>query len=53
MLASLGTGYLVTHFTYAPVFLLSGLMHPLSAILIYSLLPDGLFSESLRRRSAL
>jgi ACS family hexuronate transporter-like MFS transporter len=53
MLASLGTGYLVTHFTYAPVFLLSGLMHPLSAVLIYALLPDGLFTESLRRRSAL
>jgi hypothetical protein len=28
---------------------LSGLMHPLSAVLIYALLPDGLFTESLRR----
>lgn len=43
MLASLGTGYLVTHFTYAPVFLLAGLMHPLSAILTYALLPDRFF----------
>jgi len=51
MLASLGTGYLVTHFTYAPVFLLSGLMHPLSAVLIYALLPDRLFTDALRRSS--
>jgi hypothetical protein len=29
------------------------MMHPLSAVLIYSLLPDGLFTESLRRRAAL
>ena len=33
MLAQLGTGYLVVHFSYAPVFLLAGLMHPLSAAL--------------------
>jgi ACS family hexuronate transporter-like MFS transporter len=45
MLASLGTGYLVTHFTYAPVFLLAGLMHPLSAVLIYVLLPDRCFAK--------
>jgi ACS family hexuronate transporter-like MFS transporter len=43
MLASIGTGYIVTHFTYAPIFLLSGLMHPLSAGLTYVLLPDRLF----------
>src|SRR5450755_5196820 len=45
MLASLGTGYLVTHFTYAPVFLLAGLMHPLSAVLTYALLPDRFFAK--------
>ncbi len=44
MLASLGTGYIVTHFTYAPVFLLAGLMHPLSAVLTYVLLPDRFFT---------
>jgi ACS family hexuronate transporter-like MFS transporter len=43
MLASLGTGYVVTHFTYAPVFLMAGLMHPLSAVLTYVLLPDRFF----------
>ena len=46
MLAQLGTGYLVTNFSYAPVFLLAGLMHPLSAGLTYWLLPDG---DSARR----
>jgi MFS transporter, ACS family, hexuronate transporter len=44
MLASLGTGYIVTHFTYAPVFLMAGLMHPLSAVLTYALLPDRFFA---------
>jgi MFS transporter, ACS family, hexuronate transporter len=42
-LANLGTGYVVLHFSYAPVFLLAGLMHPLSAVLTYALLPDTLF----------
>ena len=46
MLASLGTGYLVMHFSYAPVFLLAGLMHPLSAVLTYWLLPDRFFTKS-------
>ncbi len=42
-LANLGTGYVVMHFSYAPVFLLAGLMHPLSAVLTYVLLPDAQF----------
>ena len=45
MLAQLGTGYLVTRFSYAPVFVLAGLMHPLSAILTYWLLPDRYFAR--------
>jgi ACS family hexuronate transporter-like MFS transporter len=45
MLASLGTGYIVMHFTYAPIFLLAGLMHPLSAVLTYTLLPDRYFAR--------
>lgn len=44
-LANLGTGYIVTHFTYAPIFLMAGLMHPLSAVLIYTLLPDRYFKS--------
>jgi ACS family hexuronate transporter-like MFS transporter len=45
MLAQLGTGYLVKHFSYAPVFLLAGLMHPLAALLVYRLLPDRHFEQ--------
>jgi MFS transporter, ACS family, hexuronate transporter len=45
MLASLGTGYVVMHFTYAPIFLMAGLMHPLSAVLTYALLPDRCFAR--------
>lgn len=45
MLASLGTGYVVQHFSYAPVFLLAGLMHPISAALTYWLLPDRYFAS--------
>jgi ACS family hexuronate transporter-like MFS transporter len=43
MLANLGTGYVVQNFSYAPVFLAAGLMHPLSAIIVYRLLPDRYF----------
>ncbi len=45
VLATLGTGYVVTHFTYAPVFLMAGLMHPLSAVLTYAFLPDRCFEK--------
>lgn len=43
MLANLGTGYIVAHFTYSPVFLVAGLMHPLSVTLVWRLLPDRQF----------
>ena len=43
MLANLGTGYVVAHFSYSPVFLMAGLMHPLSVALVYWLLPDRSF----------
>ncbi len=49
MLAQLGTGYLVVHFSYAPVFLLAGIMHPISAVLIYALLPDRYFGHAASR----
>jgi ACS family hexuronate transporter-like MFS transporter len=45
MLASLGTGYIVSSFSYAPVFLIAGLMHPLSIILIYWMLPNRYFQR--------
>jgi MFS transporter, ACS family, hexuronate transporter len=47
ILANLGTGYLVMNYSYAPVFLMAGLMHPLSAVLIYRLLPDRYFRNAL------
>ncbi len=45
ILANLGTGYLVQRFSYAPVFLLAGLMHPLSIALVYWLLPERRFTD--------
>lgn len=43
MLASLGTGWLVQNFSYTPVFVMAGFMHPLSIGLIYWLLPNRYF----------
>src|SRR5947209_6859427 len=43
MLANLGTGFIVQHFSYAPIFLMAGLMHPLSIVLVYWLLPNRYF----------
>jgi len=33
----------VQHFSYAPVFFMAGLMHPLSTALVYWLLPNRYF----------
>jgi ACS family hexuronate transporter-like MFS transporter len=44
-LANLGTGWVVQHFSYAPIFALAGLMHPLSIVLVYRLLPDRYFRK--------
>ncbi|PYT18131.1 MAG: MFS transporter [Acidobacteria bacterium] len=54
MLAQLGTGYLVTHLSYAYtlLFLIAGLVHPLSAGLTYWLLPDREFTRSKARGPA-
>ena len=41
MLANLGTGYLVMHFSYAPVFVIAGLMHPLSSVIVYRMLKNN------------
>ncbi len=46
MLANLGTGWVVQNFSYAPIFLLAGLVHPLSAGIIYWLLPDRYFKDA-------
>jgi len=46
MLANLGTGYVVAHYSYSPIFLMAGLMHPLSAFIVYKLLPDRYFGSA-------
>ncbi len=47
MIANLGTGWIVRHFSYSPVFLIAGLMHPLSIVIVMVLLPNRRFSSSL------
>jgi MFS transporter, ACS family, hexuronate transporter len=46
ILANLGTGYLVQNFSYAPIFLIIGLMHPLATLIVYRLLPDRYFTRT-------
>ncbi|MDX2154531.1 MAG: MFS transporter [Bryobacteraceae bacterium] len=47
MLANLGTGaFVAAAGTYTPIFLIAGLMHPLSALLTYWLLPDRYFRRA-------
>jgi ACS family hexuronate transporter-like MFS transporter len=43
LLANLFTGAIVMNYSYAPVFLAAGLVHPLSALIVYKLLPDRYF----------
>jgi hypothetical protein len=43
MLANMGTGWVVSRLSYSPIFLIAGLMHPLSMVLIGKLLPDRYF----------
>ena len=45
VLATLGTAWFVQRFSYAPIFALAGLMHPLSAALVYWLLPQRYFKS--------
>jgi ACS family hexuronate transporter-like MFS transporter len=43
MFAQLGTGYIVSRFSYAPIFLIAGLMHPMCMAIIFRMLPDSRF----------
>src|SRR5262249_16391843 len=38
MVANLGTGYVVSQFSYSPVFLVAGLMHPAAMVIIHLML---------------
>jgi ACS family hexuronate transporter-like MFS transporter len=44
--ANLLTGYVVTQFSYLPMFIWAGLMHPLALLMIWRLLPNSAFGES-------
>ncbi|MEI9973189.1 MAG: hypothetical protein WDO73_14770 [Ignavibacteriota bacterium] len=45
ILANFGTAWVVQHFTYAPIFAMAGLMHPLGVGIVYWLLPNKGFGE--------
>ena len=44
ILANLGTGYVVMRYSYAPIFLIAGLMHPLSVLLVVPIVAGPLLS---------
>ena len=46
MIANLATGWVVQNFSYSPVFLMAGLLHPLSMALVYWLLPNRYFKRA-------
>ena len=46
ILANLATGWVVQHFSYMPVFVMAGLMHPLAIGLVYWLLPNRFFHSA-------
>jgi ACS family hexuronate transporter-like MFS transporter len=46
VLATLGTGYIVMRFSYQPIFVLAGLLHPMSMALIFWRLPDRDFRKA-------
>jgi len=50
MLASLGTGYVVTKFSYTPVFLVAGLMHPTGMVVIATMLKSSRQSSVVSRQ---
>ncbi len=45
-LANLVTGLIITRFSYLPIFIWAGVMHPLSLLLVWWLLPSRLFEPA-------
>ncbi len=45
VIANLGTGYLVSRFSYSPVFWIAGLMHPLALFIVLKMLPNRVFGD--------
>jgi ACS family hexuronate transporter-like MFS transporter len=46
IVGNLVTGYIVSRFSYAPIFVMAGLMHPLAVFLLYRLIPEKYFPPS-------
>jgi ACS family hexuronate transporter-like MFS transporter len=44
-LANFFTGSIISHFSYLPIFICAGLMHPLSMLLVYWLIPERAFAQ--------
>jgi ACS family hexuronate transporter-like MFS transporter len=44
-LATSFIGTIVSHFTYTPIFICAGLMHPISALLLWKFLPERYFRK--------
>ena len=49
ILANLGTGWIVENFSYTPLFVIAGLMHPMSAWILTRLLPEREFQKAAAR----
>jgi len=45
-LANWFTGSVVTHFSYFPIFICAGLLHPVAMLLVWRLLPERYFEQS-------
>jgi ACS family hexuronate transporter-like MFS transporter len=45
-LANWFTGSVVTHFSYLPIFICAGLLHPVAMLLVWRLLPERYFEQS-------
>jgi ACS family hexuronate transporter-like MFS transporter len=45
-LANLFTGLIVTHFSYMPIFVCAGLLHPFAVLLVWRLLPERYFRSN-------
>jgi MFS transporter, ACS family, hexuronate transporter len=45
ILANLGTGYVVSSFSYLPLFIAAGLLHPVSFLLLWRFLPRSAFEQ--------
>ena len=45
ILGNLATGYVVSHFSYRPIFIIAGMMHPISLGILFLLLPARKFQR--------